>query len=76
MKTQTALNCPCCAHVISDRAYRCPQCGHPLKSVSWKIFGTLAAIAFVVVAVWFLMHTFNASQDAINGPIRFAPPSR
>ena len=70
-------DCPACQKPVSAAALKCPSCGHPLRSVGWRGFKYLVALAAAVVAIWFLWSAYSASQAEINGPLHIEtiPPS-
>ena len=63
------IDCPACQKPVSGAAWKCPGCGHPLRSAGNRAFQYLAALAAALVAIGLLWGTYSARQDSINGPL-------
>ena len=66
-------NCPECNKEISDQAYSCPNCGHPIRPMiieqtrkKWKLIGLIAAILFIVGMLLFVNGLFSGDSNDIR----------
>ncbi|PIE16349.1 MAG: hypothetical protein CSA68_02675 [Rhodobacterales bacterium] len=58
--------CPSCGKEISDKAFDCPGCGHPIRKPKRGLFGKLfkwSFILFNIFMVWWLVAGTNAAMD-------------
>ena len=69
----TTIPCPSCSKDISNKAFDCPSCGHPIRKPKRGLFGKLfkwGFILFNIFMVWWLFAGTNAAmtgQDQLSG---------
>lgn len=69
---QQTIPCPACQNNISQLAWRCPDCGHPIRrSVAWNIFkksiGILLVIGLFIIAGWIWHEKEKGLVEALGG---------
>jgi uncharacterized paraquat-inducible protein A len=71
--TANLIDCPACQNRVSAAAWKCPGCGHPIRSAGGRAFQYLAALAAALVAIGLLWFVWSAQQSTINGPLHIEP---
>lgn len=55
------ISCPSCSKEVSEKAFDCPNCGHPLRKLKRGFFGLIfkwLLIAFnILMLVWLVSYT-------------------
>lgn len=64
------IPCPSCTKDVSDKAFDCPHCGHPLRKPKRGFFGKLLKWTFILfnllMLAWLIGGT-NAAVDSQQG---------
>lgn len=65
--------CPSCGKDVSDKAFDCPNCGHPIRKPKRGLFGKLFKWAFILFNIFMILWLFGGmnaamkSQEAMQG---------
>jgi len=64
------ISCPSCKQDISEKAFDCPRCGHPMRKPRRGFFGTLfkwTLIAFNLLMIAWLVSYFATFSSTMEG---------
>lgn len=60
------IPCPSCGKDVSDRAFDCPSCGHPLRKPKRGLFGKLFKWTFILFNILMVVWLFGGTNAAIK----------
>ena len=60
-------NCPSCTAEVSELAFDCPNCGHPIRKPKRGVFGAIIKWLFILFNIFMIWWIFSGLGAAVEG---------
>ncbi|MCC1491556.1 zinc ribbon domain-containing protein [Cognatishimia sp. F0-27] len=60
------ISCPSCGNDVSEKAFDCPKCGHPLRKPKRGFFGVLIKWTFILFNILMLVWLVGGTGAAVD----------